>query len=192
MNASEDRRRRVAILRSSRFLSQTIEAARARWPGADLRVVYQPGSEAEWQACGVPADAGLAYDEARFLRPWPFWRSRARRALRRWRPEFVVIQWVYPSGRGQQLLGFAALLVCPRGFEAFGSDGSWTHYGPAAALAHPVRLHLVDPVRRFVASHAAAVVLVPLVVLLAIATTPVWIVFRLRERLRRAIGAASR
>ncbi len=169
---------RVAVLRSSRFLPAAVEATRTRWPNASLAIVCQPGSETECQDRRVqPADVWL-YDEAPAFRPGPWLRSRARRELLRWQPEAVVVQWSSADGTGHVLLGLTALLVRPRGFEAFRPDGTWVTVGARDLV--PALL-----ARWAVRARVPGLLSVTAIAVLTVAATPAWLFYRVRHRLGR-------
>lgn len=48
--------------------------------------------------------------------PWTWWRSAARREVRAWRPDDVVLQLPEPGTIGSVSLGLVALWMAPRGF----------------------------------------------------------------------------
>lgn len=166
----------VAVLRSSRFLPAAVEATRARWPGATVTVVCQPGTEHECRGHDVPPAQVLTYDEAHAFRPRPWLRSRARRGLLRQRPEAVVVQWTTHDGRGHFRLGLTALLVRPAGFEAFRSDGTWVTVGAT-------RLLLAPAARWASRARVPGLLTVAAIAALTVAATPAWLFFRLRRRL---------
>lgn len=186
---------KVVVLRSSRFHGAAIAACRHRWPGADLRVVCQPGSEQECRAAGVSNAAIWVYDEQPSFRPWAFARSKAGRAIRRLRPDVVVIQWDSRNGPVRGPLGLAALMARPSGVHVFRQDGSWAAYG--------LRDWAVTTWRRFVGRHLTprwqaitrrvpGVLLVPAVAVATVCATPAWLVSRSRERRRMASAPGRR
>lgn len=190
---------KVAILRSSRFPPATIEACRARWPAADLRVIDQPGSEHEWRGRRVPDGDAWAYDEARVFRPWPFVRSRAGRALRRWHPDVIVIQWNNQDGRAHGWLGLTALTVRPAGFVVYRRDDSWIMCGPIAWAAgfrvRALRACVMPPVCRAwqgTKDHVPGLLLATTVAVATLCATPMWLVSRARERCRVTFAALAR
>lgn len=128
--------RRVAVLRTSRFVGVALAFVRTRWPDADIRVVYQTGAETELRASGVTPDpvfalrAGARITAASLLRSGWGWQ------LLRWRPHEVVVQWWHPSGDGHEGVDRAALLLHPSGFHAVLEDGSWIRTTAVERLTH--------------------------------------------------------
>jgi hypothetical protein len=179
---------KVVVLRSSRFHGAAIAACRHRWPGADLRVVCQPGSEHECRAAGVSNAAIWVYHEQPSFRPWAFARSKAGLAIRRLRPDVVVIQWDSRNGPVRGPLGLTALLARPSGVHVFRQDGTWATCGVADWVAATWGGTLWQTITR----HAPGLLLVPAVAVATVCATPAWLVSRSRERRRMAASPGRR
>jgi hypothetical protein len=108
---------RVLVLRSSRYLDLALRQTADRWPQAGLAIVAPPNTYAGPTKWPVFAFAGRAFS------PWNWWRSAARRQVRAWRPNEVVIQLPGASTYGSVNLGLTALLISPRGFWFVRPDG---------------------------------------------------------------------
>ena len=189
-HAAEGWPRRVVILRCSRFLPLAVDACRDRWPGAELRVVYQPGSEHELAACGIAPDAAIPFGDAPRLRPLVFVRSEAFRQLKRWQPDAAVLQWSSPDGRPESTVALCAALTGSARVHAVRVDGRWIDQRRrrwiADALAQAFR-GLVDRIGR-AAVWCLCACAVGGIGLLAVLFTPAWQVLRWRERTRLSRG----
>jgi len=111
-------RRRVLILRTSRFADVAVERARARWPGAELRVASRDGRITPASIVGSR---------------WG-WRLVASR------PTDVVLQWWDAEGRGHEAATWAALLLWSRGCHAVLADGAWIEISQAGPLGRALAL----------------------------------------------------
>ncbi|MEW6320997.1 MAG: hypothetical protein AB1635_07900 [Acidobacteriota bacterium] len=112
--------RRVAVFRSSRHLALAVVTAQSVWPGCAIAVVHQPGRALEARILGVPIEYGAT---ARFrVLGWVM--SSARRTLRAWAPDEIVVQFQDESGAGCRELGLVALLAGRGRFHAVLPDGS--------------------------------------------------------------------
>ncbi len=115
---------RIAVFRCSRFFVLAIKAARERWPGSEIRAVYQPGSELELAKAGLGLPDGILFSGSRFLSIRSFRRSPAYRELMQWGPDEIVIQWFNEAGEHHHNVTRLALLLKPRGFWVTFPDGS--------------------------------------------------------------------
>jgi hypothetical protein len=136
------RHARVLVLRSSRFVAAAIDAARRRWPDAEIRVAYQAGSGAEIEQGGLSPEPGLALAPGRRLGLWTVLTSRVGWRLLAWNPDEVVLQWWYEDGVGHRAVERAALLLQPRGFHAVLADGRWFTVAGAECISRFLRTGL--------------------------------------------------
>lgn len=115
---------RVAVFRCSRFFVLAIKAAKEKWPCAEIRAIYQPGSERELAQAGLGLSDGILFSRSRFLTIRSFRRSPAYRELRKWGPDEIVIQWFNEAGEHHHNVTRLALLLKPGGFWVTFPDGS--------------------------------------------------------------------
>ncbi len=173
---SPTRTRRVVVLRTSRFLRTAVDAVRERWPGCDIRVVYQRGADADVRAAGVEPEPVLRIDAPR-LTASAFLGTRAFRRVLAWHPDAVVLQWWNPRGDGHAAADRAALLLLAPRLVAVLDDGSVV---PTTWAARARR-----PAVRFLRGTA----LIACVLAVAVATAPAYVWSTRRER-RRLAGKA--
>ncbi len=130
---------RVLVLRTSRFVGLAVAMAQARWPGADIRVLHQAGTEAELRAAGVEPDPRLTMPRGRRITAASVLASPWGRFARSWHPDHVVVQWWNRDGRGHEAVDLAALLLQPRGFHVVFDDGVVWDEPRSARLGRPFR-----------------------------------------------------
>lgn len=133
------RRRRVLVLRTSRFAGVAVAYARRCWPDADVRVLYQRGAEAEVRAAGLDPTPSDAVSAGARITPWTLLREPAGRRAFVWRPDVVVLQWWNPLGRGHETAGLAALVLGRCGFHAVFADGTGVFVPVSQRLLEPLR-----------------------------------------------------
>lgn len=134
---------RIVVLRTSRFLGAAVGAVNHRWPGCELRVVYQQGSEAEVRAAGLEPDAGLCVPAGR-LSLWRFLRQPAFVTLAAWRPDVVVLQWWNSRGDGHASADRVALALMPGTIAAVLEDGRWQTMSWASRATRGIRRTVVS------------------------------------------------
>jgi hypothetical protein len=128
------------VVRSSRFAGVAVGEVRRRWPESDIRVVYQPGSEAEVQGWGLVPEASLCVGGR--LRLLTFATSDACAILRAWKPDDVVFQWWREDGRGHEAADAVALALGQRQLQAVLEDGRWVTMSVRAVPQRWLRLQL--------------------------------------------------
>jgi hypothetical protein len=132
-------RRRVLILRTSRFVGMAVACARAAWPTAEVRVLYQSGAEAELRSAGIDPDIRFALPRGSRITLTSLLTSRWGWRLLWWRPDEILVQWWNPVGDGHQAVDRAALMLQPRGFHVVQNDGTRIWMPVGRRLARPFR-----------------------------------------------------
>lgn len=116
---------RVLVLRTSRFAPLAILGARNRWPGAELRVVYQPGAETELRAAGVAPEPSLRMRRGGRVTLPGLLLSRWGWQVLRWRPNQIVVQWRQADGDGHGGIDPVLALLRPQACHAVLASSTW-------------------------------------------------------------------
>jgi hypothetical protein len=163
--------RRVLIIRSSRFLERAISESRRRWPDAEIRVLYQAGSEPDVEASGLTPDPRLRVQGwlrlSRFALSQPCWR------LVSWKADAVVLQWWSTTGKEHAAANRIALLLGRSGYHAVLADGTW--------VERTVGAHVLASLRR-IALRGVGVVLILIIVISSLLAWPAYLLASARAQ----------
>jgi hypothetical protein len=130
---------RVLVFRSGRHLHTALRRLDDLYPGAEVTVVTQPGTERLLDEIGAPPERRLFYRGAPRFTPSTFLRSGL--AGRVWADRFdlVAVLWADPEGREFSNVNRTALVASPSGFVAVTPDGSLLPQRTASLILRELR-----------------------------------------------------